>query len=89
MSNASANVRPSVLGQSYRFDIILELVAAYGRSVLYLCAIVIYRIDREMQELGNLGAVIDAKTYESKDTYASGELCLVGQNNDIQDATAC
>lgn len=54
--------RPSSrLRQTYRFHKILEFIAVYGRSVLYFGAIVIYCVYREMQKLGYLRAVVDAK----------------------------
>lgn len=69
------------LWQADGLDKVLELLTVYGSAVLYLGAVVVDGVDRIVQELGYLGAVVDAEAYQGEDAYARSQLGLVGQRD--------
>lgn len=56
-------------GYSYFLYIVLELVAVACRPALYPCPIVVDGVDRVMQELGYLRAVVNAEAYQREYAY--------------------
>jgi len=63
------------------FNLIFEVVTIADSAILGAGSVVVDGVDRVVQKLGNLAAVVDSKSDEGKDADGGVELIVLGELN--------